>query len=29
VIDVFAPTRDDWTELPRLERSPRWPVSPA
>jgi quercetin dioxygenase-like cupin family protein len=28
VIDVFAPTRDDWTELPRLDRSPRWPASP-
>jgi quercetin dioxygenase-like cupin family protein len=26
VIDVFAPTRDDWREAPRVgPRSPRWP----
>ena len=26
VIDVFAPTRDDWREAPRVdERAPRWP----
>ena len=26
VIDVFAPTRDDWREAPVVdERSPRWP----
>ena len=26
VIDVFAPTRDDWREAPRAdERAPRWP----
>ena len=25
VIDVFAPTRDDWAELESLEREPRWP----
>jgi quercetin dioxygenase-like cupin family protein len=29
VIDVFAPTRDDWEQLPRLERPPRWPASSA
>ena len=26
VIDVFAPTREDWLEAPRVEsRPPRWP----
>ena len=26
VIDVFAPTRDDWREAPRADpREPRWP----
>jgi len=26
VIDVFAPTRDDWREAPAVdERTPRWP----
>lgn len=26
VIDVFAPTRDDWLEVPTAERrAPRWP----
>lgn len=26
VVDVFAPTRDDWREAPAAEpRSPRWP----
>jgi quercetin dioxygenase-like cupin family protein len=25
VIDVFAPTREDWKPLERRERSPRWP----
>jgi quercetin dioxygenase-like cupin family protein len=26
VIDVFAPTRDDWRDVPRVdERAPRWP----
>ena len=26
VIDVFAPTRDDWREAPVVdERPPRWP----
>jgi quercetin dioxygenase-like cupin family protein len=26
VIDVFAPTRDDWREAPRVDaRAPRWP----
>ena len=26
VVDVFAPTRDDWREAPRVEsRAPRWP----
>jgi quercetin dioxygenase-like cupin family protein len=29
VIDVFAPTRDDWEQLPRLERPPRWPAPSA
>jgi quercetin dioxygenase-like cupin family protein len=28
VIDVFAPTRDDWREAPHVdERTPRWPGS--
>src|SRR5919206_3781367 len=28
VIDVFAPTRDDWREAPRADaREPRWPGS--
>jgi quercetin dioxygenase-like cupin family protein len=27
VIDVFAPTRDDWEDLAPLERVPRWPAS--
>jgi quercetin dioxygenase-like cupin family protein len=28
VIDVFAPTRDDWREAPQAdERPPRWPGS--
>jgi quercetin dioxygenase-like cupin family protein len=27
VIDVFAPTRDDWREAPRVDaREPRWPL---
>ena len=27
VIDVFAPTRDDWREAPRVAaREPRWPL---
>lgn len=27
VVDVFAPTRDDWLEAERVEpRPPRWPV---
>jgi quercetin dioxygenase-like cupin family protein len=27
VVDVFAPTRDDWREAPNVEaRPPRWPV---
>jgi quercetin dioxygenase-like cupin family protein len=27
VLDVFAPTRDDWREAPRVElRAPRWPL---
>lgn len=26
VIDVFAPTRDDWRDAPQVgERAPRWP----
>jgi quercetin dioxygenase-like cupin family protein len=26
VLDVFAPTRDDWREAPRIDaRAPRWP----
>jgi len=25
VIDVFAPTREDWKPLERRERAPRWP----
>ena len=25
VIDVFAPTREDWKPLERRERPPRWP----
>ena len=26
VLDVFAPTRDDWREAPRVDaRTPRWP----
>jgi unsaturated pyranuronate lyase len=25
VIDVFAPTRDDWRHAERVERPPRWP----
>jgi quercetin dioxygenase-like cupin family protein len=26
VIDVFAPTRDDWRDAPRVDaRAPRWP----
>jgi quercetin dioxygenase-like cupin family protein len=25
VIDVFAPTRDDWRDRRRLGRPPRWP----
>jgi hypothetical protein len=26
VIDVFAPTRDDWREAARVDhRQPRWP----
>lgn len=25
VVDVFAPTRDDWRERDRVERAPRWP----
>lgn len=26
VIDVFAPTRDDWRDAPQVDgRSPRWP----
>jgi quercetin dioxygenase-like cupin family protein len=26
VIDVFAPTRDDWREVPTVDaRAPRWP----
>lgn len=25
VVDVFAPTRDDWHERERLERRPWWP----
>ena len=25
VIDVFAPTRDDWRDRQRLGRPPRWP----
>jgi quercetin dioxygenase-like cupin family protein len=28
VIDVFAPTRDDWRDRERLGRAPRWPVGP-
>jgi quercetin dioxygenase-like cupin family protein len=28
VIDVFAPTRDDWREAPQVDgRAPRWPGS--
>jgi quercetin dioxygenase-like cupin family protein len=27
VIDAFAPTRDDWSDRERLERSPRWPAA--
>jgi quercetin dioxygenase-like cupin family protein len=27
VLDVFAPTRDDWREAPSVEsRAPRWPL---
>jgi quercetin dioxygenase-like cupin family protein len=27
VVDVFAPTRDDWLDAERVEqRAPRWPV---
>ena len=25
VIDVCSPTRDDWNDLPVIERRPRWP----
>jgi unsaturated pyranuronate lyase len=25
VVDVFAPTRDDWGDRDRFERAPRWP----
>jgi quercetin dioxygenase-like cupin family protein len=26
VLDVFAPTREDWRGHERLERAPRWPA---
>lgn len=26
VVDVFAPTRDDWRDRALLTRSPRWPA---
>ena len=25
VVEVFSPVRDDWRELERVERPPRWP----
>jgi quercetin dioxygenase-like cupin family protein len=25
LVEVFAPVREDWAGLPRLERAPRWP----